>query len=162
MKTTVLLKLRQREARYRRRTFNVTYANPSAANCPSQVSAMLHRTFVMLIVLIGAASFSHAQYASTHNETCSHAEGTCGKAQHVTTGLPPMFESDQALLGNIAKEFDSFAMRPAAFPSFLPGDSIGMGSTTMNLPQPALMASQGSLLTMGGTGGSASDQIGLF
>ena len=80
----------------------------------------------------------------------------------VTTGLPTLlFESDDALLGNIKKEFDSFAMRPAAFPSFLPGDSLGMASIA-DLPQPVLTTLSSKQGSMGGAAGLASDQLGLF
>merc|ERR1712216_737150 len=75
----------------------------------------LRRALMLASALLSAA---HAQLG-THNESCSHAEGTCGKAQNVMmTGLPPLLlDSDQALLGQIDKDFGSAAMRPAPFPT---------------------------------------------
>ena len=53
----------------------------------------LRRALMLASALLSAA---HAQLG-THNESCSHAEGTCGKAQNVMmTGLPPLLlDSDQ-------------------------------------------------------------------
>jgi len=132
---------------------------------------MVSRTTTVRILsalaLVGAA---HAQHGTPRNESCSHAEGTCSKPQHVTAGLPLLLVgSDQALLGHIDMELDSAAMRPAAFPSFLPADSLG-ASALIDLPQPRLTrrdvknsSTQGAApLMMGSLGGAAMDALGLF
>ncbi|MGB1603100.1 MAG: hypothetical protein ACPIOQ_60780 [Promethearchaeia archaeon] len=118
----------------------------------------LRRALMLASALLSAA---HAQLV-THNESCSHAEGTCGKAQSVMmTGLPPLLlDSDQALLGQIDKDFGSAAMRPAPFPTFLPADTFGMASAVKGLPQPALHRAQGSPMTTAGAG--AMQTLGMF
>jgi hypothetical protein len=115
-------------------------------------------------LLVVALSFAGAAQAQAHNESCSHAEGTCRKASHVTTGLlpPAMAASDQALLGQIEKGWDSAAMRPAPLPSFLPFPTLGAGSL-INLPQPNLKmdAHRDNAAPMA-MSGSATDGLGLF
>jgi hypothetical protein len=106
-----------------------------------------------------------AQHGSIHNESCSHDEGTCRPPQHVTTGLPSLLvDSDQALLGHIEKDFQSAAMRPASFPSFLPSDALGAGSV-INLPQPRLFRAgpeEGTPLSKGAATAGTIEALGLF
>lgn len=131
---------------------------------------MVSRTTVTrILAALALVGTVHAQEGIPHNESCSHAEGTCSKPQHVTSGLPSLLVgSDQALLGHIDKNFGSAAMRPAAFPSFLPADSLG-ASAPIDLPQPRLTSSnkngntQGaSPLMMGSMSGGAMEALGLF
>jgi len=115
-------------------------------------------------LLVVALSFAGAAQAQAHNESCSHADGTCRKASHVTTGLlpPAMAASDQALLGQIEKGWDSAAMRPAPLPSFLPFPTLGAGSV-INLPQPNLkMDAHRDNAAPLAMSGSVADGLGLF
>ena len=121
-------------------------------------------TCAALLAALSCAGFAQAQDAMGHNESCSHAEGTCRKASHVTTGLlpPAMAASDQALLGQIEKDWGSAAMRPAPLPSFLPSPTLGAGSV-INLPQPNLkMDAKRDRAVPLAMSGSAADVIGLF
>lgn len=132
-----------------------------------QAHSMWSRPVVAIIIALSLAGPAAA--AASHNESCSHAEGTCRPSQHITTGLPSLlFDSDQALLGHIEKDFHSAAMRPASFPSVLPADAFGYSGSVINLPQPHLTSGANtkhetpSPLSKGGATAGTMDSLGLF
>ena len=100
---------------------------------------MMSRTVVAAILF--AAFVCPVCANPSHNESCSHAEGTCGKAQHISASLPALLvgsPADQDLFGNFDQShYNSAAMRPAAFPSYLPDVTGNLGSS-LHLPQPSL------------------------
>ena len=49
-------------------------------------------------------------------------------------------DTDDELLGQMEKNMDAYAMRPASFPTYLPANVVA--STVTNLPQPRLTRSQ--------------------
>jgi hypothetical protein len=127
----------------------------------------------VVVATIIALSLAGPAAAASHNESCSHAEGTCRPSQHITTGLPSLlFDSDQALLGHIEKDFQSAAMRPASFPSVLPADVFGYSGSVINLPQPHLKRQEmqspltkhetPSPLSKGAATAGTMDSLGLF
>ena len=128
---------------------------------------MSRHAIVAVIIALSLAGSAFSQHAALHNESCSHEEGTCRPSQHITTGLPSLlFDSDQALLGHIEKDFHSAAMQPASFPSFLPSDGLGYGGTVIDLPQPVLKregetVSTAPLSRASATAGNM-DALGLF
>ena len=119
------------------------------------------KTFAIAVLSMLALACSVA-HAAGHNESCSHADGTCAKPERVTTGLLPgaFIGSDEALLGQIDKDWTSEAMKPAAFPSFLPS-GLGAGSS-INLPQPNLKIVDKNDRAPLAMTGSAVDGLGLF
>lgn len=91
----------------------------------------------------------HAQ--ATSNDTCAQSGGVCGqqvmtdddkqpRRTHYFAAGKRWMDADDELLGQMEKDRDSHAMHPAAFPTYLPPDSVG-SSTVKNLPQPRLTRS---------------------
>ena len=124
------------------------------------------RKFVSTSALVALAlvgcSCAHGLPSGQTNESCSNFDGACGKSLLVTHS--PGSESDYELLGQMDKNFHYDAMRPASFPSYLPGMSAGNlpSSASINLPQPQLTQGHRSRNVKEAKSPFVMDALGLF
>jgi hypothetical protein len=119
-------------------------------------------TSALLALALVGCSCAHGLPGGQTNESCSHFDGACGKNLLVTHS--PGSDSDYELLGQMDKNFNYDAMRPASFPSYLPGMAAGnlLSSASLNLPQPQLTQGHRNRNVKEAKSPFVMDALGLF
>lgn len=117
---------------------------------PKKKHSLMHRRLsrAVLLMLAYLVVITLPQATSLHprNDTCAHSGGVCGeqvgptRQRRTDSAARQWMDTDDELMGQMEKNMDSFAMRPAAFPKYLPANVVA--STVTNLPQPRLTRSQ--------------------
>jgi len=101
---------------------------------------MATKCVVISLICVLALSAVCAQ----DNRTCSASgdvpDGSCGLQPVALASRPVWLPVDDELMALMEKHADTEANRPAAFPTYLPEDSVG-GSQVTDLPQPPLTRS---------------------